>query len=151
MKSLLKPALILLFAILGFTACEGPQGPPGMDGYAYLDARYYNVTQWALAANGRYFFAEVNAPAITASVFDYGAIVGYLVYNYNTHREVHIPLPYDIYYNEFDQYGNIIFQWTETVSFDVMPGRITFYYEPNDFDTNATIPPACMFKVVAMW
>ena len=150
MKSLLKPALILLFAILGFTACEGPQGPPGVpgppgqNGYAYMEAKYYDIRQWALAANGRYFFAEVDAPFITTDVFYNGAIVGYIVYNYDTHREVHVPLPYDIYYNEPG------LQWTETVSYDLVPGKITFYYEPDDFYTGDT-PPACMFKVVAMW
>jgi hypothetical protein len=157
MKSLLKTALILLFAIFCFTACEGPQGPPGVPGHpgqngqdgldgwgAYFDVQYYDIRQWTLAANGRYFYAEVSAPAITTDVFYNGAIVGYIVYNYNTSREVHIPLPYDIYYNEPG------LQWTETVSFDLVPGKITFYYEPDDFYTG-DIPPACMFKVVAMW
>ena len=155
MKSLLKPALILLFAIFCFTACEGPQGPPGVpgppgqNGYAYSDVRYYEINsrQWFLA-NG-YYFAEVAAPAITMNVLDKGAIVGYLVYNYNTGNEVQIPLPYDIYFYESNQGG--ILQWTETVSFEISLGKITFYYEPDDFNTTATTPPSCMFKVVAMW
>jgi len=155
MKSLLKPVLIFLFVIFGLTACEGPQGPqgppgkPGADGWAYFDVKYYDIVNWALAANGKYFFAEVNAPAITKDVFYNGAIVGYIVYNYDTHREIHVPLPYDIYYNDIDIYGNLI-QWTETISFDVMPGKITFYYEPDDFFTDDA-PPPCMFKIVAMW
>jgi len=144
MKSLLKTALIFLFVIFGFTACEGPQGPPGRDGFAYFDVQYYNIKQWALAANGRYFFAEVNAPAITTNVFYNGVVVGYIVYEYGTHREYHIPLPFDIYYNTADD------SWTETVSFEVMPGKVTFYYEPSDFYTLDS-PPPCMFKVVAMW
>ena len=155
MKSLLKTALIFLFVIFGFTACEGPQGlpgppgPQGADGFAYIDVQYYDIRQWALSANGKYFFSEVNAPAITSNVLYNGAIVGYIVYDYDTHREYHIPLPYDIYYNTVDNYGNTI-SWTETVSFDVMQGKITFYYEPSDFYTLDS-PPPCMFKVVAMW
>jgi hypothetical protein len=140
--------------IFGFTACivdgpQGPPGPPGANGFAYFYVKYYNISQWALAANGKYFFSEVSEPAITTDIFYNGAIVGYIVYDYDTHREVHVPLPYDIYYNTTDQYGNII-SWTETVSFDVMPGKITFYYEPSDFFTG-DIPPSCMFKIVAMW
>ena len=158
MKSLLKTALICLFIVFGFTACEGPQGPQGppgvpgpsgSDGWAYFDVKYYTITRWALAANGTYFFSEVSAPAITTNVFYNGVVVGYIVYGYDTPKEVHIPLPYDIYYNETDNYGNL-FQWTETVSFDVMPGKVTFYYEPDDFYTDDT-PPACMFKIVSLW
>ena len=149
MKSLLKPALILLFIVLGVTACEGPQGPPGRDGFANFDVQYYNIKQWALAANGKYFFAEVNDPAITTNVLYNGVVVGYIVYDYDTHREYHVPLPFDIYYNSVNEFGNPI-SWTETVSFDVMPGKVTFYYEPSDFFTGDA-PPPCMFKIVAMW
>jgi hypothetical protein len=161
MKSLLKTALIFLFVVVGFTACEtpqgrsgipgppGPPGPPGENGFAYFNVEYYDIGQWALAANGRYFFAEVNAPAITMNVFYDGVVVGYIVYEYDTHREYHVPLPFDIYKSEYDQYGQYV-TWTETVSFDVMPGKITFYYEPSDFYTGK-IPPPCMFKTVAMW
>jgi hypothetical protein len=161
MKSLLKLALIFSVIIFGFTACietpgrqgaqgpPGPPGPPGEDGWAYYDVKYYEIKQWALAANGRYFFSEVNAPAITTNVLYNGVIFGYLVYNYDTNKERHIPLPYDIYYNTTDQYGNIT-SWTETVSFEITPGKITFYYEPSDFYTG-DIPQACMFKIVAMW
>jgi len=143
MKSLLKTALIFLFIACNFTACITRQ-----EGWAYFDTRYYDIRQWALAANGRYFFAEVDAPAITSNVFSNGVVVGYLVENL-AHREVHIPLPYEMFHNETDNYGNTT-SWTETVSFDIVPGRITFYYEPSDFFTG-DIPPACMFKIVAMW
>jgi len=148
MKSLLKPVLIFLFVVLGFTACrgpQGPQGPPGANGWAYFDVKYYSITRWALASNGTYFFSEVDNPAITFNVLDKGVVVGYIVYDYNTPNEVHVPLPFDIYFND-----NGV-QWTETVSFEVTKGRITFYYEPDDFNTVATKPPACMFKIVAMW
>ena len=160
MKSLLKTLPIFLFVIFGLTACigpqgpqgipgpSGPQGPPGSGDWAYIDVKYYNIRQWTLASNGKYFFSVVNNDAITNNVFYNGVIVGYLVQNYETSREVHIPLPYDIYYNQVDN-GNTT-SWTETVSFDVVPGRITFYYEPSDFFTG-DIPPACMFKIVAMW
>jgi hypothetical protein len=160
MKFLLKPALIFLFAILGFTGCvmegprgpqgpSGPAGPPGADGWAYYDVQYYNISRWSLAANGKYFYSEVSAPAITTNVFDKGVIVGYLVYDWNKPTEVHIPLPFDIYHNEYNDFG-ILESWTETVSFDVMPGRVTFYFEPSDFYTG-DIPPTYMFKVVSMW
>jgi hypothetical protein len=140
-----------LFIVIGFTACEGPQGrpgPPGKDGFAYFDVQYYNIRQWALAANGSHFFAEVDAPAITMNVFYDGAIVGYIVYDYDKPSEMHVPLPYDIYYNEVMD-GQLV-SWTETVSFDIVPKKITFYYEPSDFFTGK-IPPPCMFKVVTMW
>ena len=149
MKSLLKPLLILLFAVCSVTACiapQGPQGPagppgtPGADGYVYFDVQYYNITRWNLAANGEYFFAEVSNAAITNKVFLYGAVVGYLVIDYDKSSELHIPLPHEMFFNGY----------SETVSFDIMPGSIAFYYKPSNFDTNYTPPPLC-FKIVAMW
>jgi len=153
MKLLLKCTLIFLFVAIGFTSCvvdgpQGPQGPPGKDGWSYIDVKYYTVSRWALAANGRYFFHEMANPAITNYVFDKGVVTGYLVYNFNQNNEYHVPLPFDIYYNEYQ--NGILTQWTETVSFDIMPGLITFYYEPSDFFTGVT-PPSCTFKVVATW
>ena len=156
MKSLLKLGLIFLFVVCGFTACiapqgpQGPPGPPGADGYVNRYTHYYNITRWNLAANGQYFFAEVSEPAITYEVFIHGVIVGYLVQNYDYSNETHIPLPYEMFYNNYDNYGNIIQQWTETVSYEVVPGRITFYFEPSDFYTGYT-PPAMWFKIAAMW
>jgi len=149
MKSLLKSTLVFLFIVLGFTACEGPQGPPGEDGWAYIDVKYYTISRWALAAEGTYFFAEVSSPAITNNVFLNGVVMGYLVQNYDEPSEVHIPLPYEMFYNEYNENGYLE-QWTETVSFDIMPGSIAFYYEPSDFFTGIT-PPSLMFKIVAMW
>ena len=149
MKSLLKSTLVFLFIVLGFTACEGPQGPPGEDGWSYIDVKYYTISRWALAADGTYFFAEVSNSAITDYVFDKGVVVGYLVQDYNKANELHIPLPYEMFYNEYDVYGNLV-QWSETVSFDIMPGSIGFYYKPSDFYTGLT-PPSLTFKIVAMW
>jgi hypothetical protein len=148
MKYLLKPALIFLFAVLGFTGCI-IESTPTSDGWAHYDVKYYTITQWMLHPSNRLFVADVSAPAITTDVLYNGVIVGYIIYGYNTRDEVHIPLPYDIYHNEIDKYG-VLASWTETVSFDVMPGRITFYYEPSDFITSKP-PPPCTFKVVAMW
>jgi len=154
MKSLLKCALIFLFVAIGFTSCvvegrQGPQGPPGKDGWSYIDVKYYTVSRWALAANGRYFFHEMNNPAITNYVFDKGVVTAYLVRNFNQNNEYHIPLPYEMFCDGYDNSG-IYMQWTETVSFDIMPGLITFYYEPSDFYTGVA-PPSCTFKVVATW
>jgi hypothetical protein len=156
MKSLFKLTLAFLVIAFSFTGCiidgatgpqgpPGPPGPPGESGWAYIDVKYFNITRWTLAGNGRYFYAEVNNPAITNNVLYNGVVYGSLVMNYELSNEIHIPLPYDKYCSDND--GN---QWTETVSFDIMTGRITFYYEISDFYTGNN-PPACMFKIVAMW
>jgi hypothetical protein len=144
MKKNLKAAVFVLFLSMSLMSCVGPEGPAGPEGWANIRIYYYTVSRWSLSANRTYFFAEMNCPDLTANVLYNGTVSAYLVIDYGAVNETHVPLPYDIYYNDSDA------QWTETVSFDMRQNEITFYYEPSDFYTQYA-PPSCMFKVVVMW
>lgn len=75
--------LLISFGILILSGCgtEGPMGPQGPSGQDGLDAEVYSsdwVTpnQWAGVTKDWYF--DVDAPAITDDILDYGVILGYI-------------------------------------------------------------------------
>jgi hypothetical protein len=138
---------VLLSLLLGFVACEGPTGPPGRDGadgWANIAVAYYTITSWQISAGENYFYADVDFPELTEFVYNEGVVNGYYMQNFNASDEVQIPLPFDIYFNEDGV------SWTETISFDIVPGNIRFYYEPSDFFIGFN-PPVCTFKIALTW
>ncbi len=144
MKKILTFLLACSALFLSCTGPEGPMGPPGENGSANFSIAYFTVDQWILSDDQAYFYADVSYSDLTTFVYNEGVIVGYLMQNFNTDMEYQVPLPFDIYYNNEEA------SWTETISFDFVPGSIRFYYEPSDFFTGFT-PPACTFKIALVW
>jgi len=60
--------------------------------------------------------------------------------------EVQTPLPFTVPLGEEGNGGKDIL-WTETVSFDFSPGRVTFYVNYSDFVTRVR-PGTITFRVV---
>lgn len=141
MKNIL--ILILIFTI-SISSCTGPEGPPGQDGSANFSIAYFTISNWILSDDNTYFYADVDYPELTPFVYNEGLTVGYLMQNFDSELEYQVPLPFDIYNNTEEA------SWTETISFDFIPGSIRFYYEPSDFFTGFT-PPVSTFKIALVW
>ena len=148
-----KSLTYILLLFLAFMSCEGPTGPAGppgrdgqdgLDGYVNFSIAYYTISTWTVSEDETYFYADVDYPELTEFVYNEGAVVGYYMLDYNLSSEVQIPLPYDIYNNTQTD------SWTETISYDFVPGNIRFYYEPSDFFVGFN-PPVCTFKIALLW
>ena len=144
---------IFLMAIL-FVACEGPQGPPGLDAehtYCVIeDEIEVKSSDWKLSSN------EAGAPIFT---YDYrikdkdydlymdayykGLVTSYMYLDFgDKNLEAQTPLPNPV--NQHDNEGNT---WTETYSYDyTVDGFIIFKVSISDFYLDQK-PPTTYFRV----
>ena len=107
MKKYIKAFLFTSF-IVALIPCEGPMGPAGrdgQDGWANIFVGYYTISSasWLLSEGETYFYADIDCPELTEFVYNEGVVMGYYLLDYNTDYEVQIPLPFDIYFNDFDK------------------------------------------------
>ena len=144
---------------------EGPAGPPGRDGRegregrngrdgldgrdglngAQISCEYFDIApnEWksdgSFGMSGYYVYAERDFSAITTSVINQGAIMGYLLWGKYDHQ-----LPY---LDPFLDNGNDV---TRIIRYDLQEGKIGFIVQDTDFKT--LLPPfstdTVTFKVV---
>ena len=107
--------------------------------------------QYSNLGNNNYFYAFVEVPEITKTIFDKGEVKAYLVQdrhdNYYARKNL---LPYVMHKETTDLNGDWIF-YTETVDFTYGIGWVEFNFRASDFayELNTAINPEGMeFDVV---
>jgi hypothetical protein len=141
----------LLFALLPavcFLSCDGTAEPPeGQTQWKYI---YYTVERqdWELVgvsgAPNSFYEYSFRAPEITDFIYKEGVVMGYVVDNPGAANEVLRPLP------DTWPVGDGPHAWTESVTFNYMPGHVTFYVAYSDFATNVR-PAGMTFKLMMIW
>ena len=146
---------VLLLSLMAFTfiACEGPMGPMGPqgepgDGIIWKIIPYEVLEKdWKLYGRagelGSYFWFDFPAPELTNFVCEQGNVFGYRKLD----NGMQTPLGQVFVNWELDNYGNE-FLFTEVYSFSFRPGYITFYVDYSDFETGASHPGTCNFRIV---
>ena len=74
---------------------------------------------------------EIQNKDITDDLYIDGYVLGYLVQSPGADNEVITPLPYTIHKGEAN--GDNAMLWTETYTYDYMPGSVAFYVQYSDF------------------
>lgn len=155
-------ALTLLGTILAFGSCTGAPGRDGVDGRDGLDGfgviktidlkvpqsswNYSNLT------DNNYFYAEVELPEVTESVFDSGLIAVYRTYDYDSQNASQVALPY-VRPIEYEYNGNW-YSYEEHVDYELFIGKMLIYYTASDFDyeVNTSFAPEAMrFRIVTIY
>lgn len=121
-------ALASVFFLAACTGNRGPQGPPGLDGAANVEAFEYEVTPSAWAAAGNIgdpnfgFVALGEFPEITADIINNGTVIGYKI-----EGEADAPMPVLYYENGFQ------------INFDYLAyiGEVEFWKRASDNMTEA--------------
>ncbi len=145
----------LFIAMLAFTACEGPEGPPGKDGLvSYWKNIDFTITRdmWQLVGDvdeiGSYYSRVFDIPELTEAIYFDGGVLAYYRYTNNRGIEVQTPLPftwYNIYLKEgVEQPYSVQFSYdvTPTVTGSGgFPGTIEFKVTFSDFVTDRTTLP----------
>ncbi|MDR2810431.1 MAG: hypothetical protein LBB84_07745 [Tannerellaceae bacterium] len=143
----MKKILFILLAVAGFLSCEGPK-ETGVE--TQWKAIYYTVKEddWQLqgvkGGTNSYYQFVFDEPALTDFIYTEGIVIGYQVIDPGTADEVLRPLPDTWPVGEKSSY------WTESISFDYMPGSVAFYVGYSDFATNI-LPSTMTFKLMMIW
>ncbi len=142
---------LLAIVILGFTACEGPEGPPGPVNIKTITYTVRDV-DWKLVGGpdqiGSYYQYIFDEPFLTSYVYDYGTFIGYMFDNIDG-SEVQTGLPYTIYDIEETSGGERPF--SVQYMCDATPGTIAFKVVFSDFYTEQYAPPTCNFRLMYIW
>ncbi len=152
----MKKLLTLFILCVTLLSCEGPMGPQGPQGIpgTGINWKYYTCTvksqDWELVRtedglNTYYMYIFDNLKELTEDVYIDGYVLGYLVQSPGSNDEVISPLPYTTHRGEIDSEGNE-FLWTETYTYDYMPGSVAFYVQYSDFAEQR--PGEMVFRIV---
>ena len=138
----MKKLLLLIIISLALFSCEGPMGPQGPQGVPGegMYWKYYTYTvksqDWELVTSpdglNTYYMYVFDNNDITDDLYINGYVLGYLVQSPGTQDEVITPLPYVIHRGGTDNSGKEML-WTETYTYDYMPGSVAFYVQYSDF------------------
>ena len=128
---------VILIAFL--TSCTTEKFYPTEEIYLYPDSftKDYTVytdkkktNHWEVGkddASGDYFYCEIKEDALTADVYELGAMQAFLLMNNGNLT----PLPFNDYW--YDGYYNN-YHWTEQVTVEFRPGYITFILKYSDHE-----------------
>lgn len=117
----------------------------------YVGASDWQYTNFQGSAyENNYFYAVVDVPEITRSVFDRGEVQAYVVYNPGTQDAFKHILPYVRHYEEQVEGGWNYY--TETVDCLYGPGWVEFNYSASDFayEDDANINPNGMYFTIVI-
>jgi len=144
MKKNLLGLLVMLFAFVSCEGDQGPMGPPGPGTYWKIVWVTVEANEWQLVddGDGPYFMCEKNVSELSNDIYEEGNTFCYLVIRPNQSNEVQTLLPYKIDLLEKPDYA-----WTETISWDFMPGSVAFYVQYNDFAVDIR-PARQVFRLV---
>ncbi|MDR2118032.1 MAG: hypothetical protein LBP25_00645 [Tannerellaceae bacterium] len=150
----MKKMLFALPALIALLSCEGPMGPMGPPGETGVETQwksiYYTVKEndWRLkggqGAPNSYYQFEFEEPELSEFIYKEGVVMGYTVENSGTLEEVLRPLP------DTWPIADGPDVWSESVTFDYMPGSVAFYVGYSDFATNI-LPRTMKFKLMMIW
>lgn len=162
----MKKYFVFLCVIAAFISCTGPQGPKGDKGDKGDPGVVTQIVNVTVPANAwtytnytdnsgqpyanNYFYSTIQMPEITESVFDYGSVAAYVVYNRTTTDASQHLLPYTRHYEEQRSDGTWNY-YTETIDCTYGIGWIEFNYRASDFayEDDTSINPLEMdFRVV---
>lgn len=144
-----KILFVLMIVVIGMTACEGPEGPPGESMLNQVEYLTVNSNEWVEEWDGDtpYYVCVKRLSALNDYIYEYGNVFAYLFIRYNQSDESQTLLPRYLEFLEFNPGGN--HSWTESITYDFRPGQIVFYYQYSDF---AEIqPPTEHFRIVMNW
>ncbi len=151
----MKKLLLLVIISLTLFSCEGPMGPQGPQGVPGEGVfwKYYIYTvrsqDWKFVDPGNglntYYWYEFQNKDITDDLYLNGEVRGYLVQSPGAENEVITPLPYPIHRGDTNENGETML-WTETYTYDYMPGSIAFYVQYSDFAQQR--PGDMVFRVI---
>ncbi len=153
----MKKLLLFMFAALTLMSCEGPQGPPGRDGfvnYKIIDLQI-NQNEWEYSngANNNFFSATFSMPEITSHIYNNGLVQVYREYNTGTSQARQILLP-QTRHNEVQLASGDWAFFTETVDYEYGVGTLSIFYTVSDFDyeiNTSFVPETMHFRAVIMW
>ena len=151
----MKKFFILLLPILAFMSCNNSYVYNGSTVKSYdvpIDAGDWLYTQEGTSDqfNNNYFYAVVEMPEITSSVFENGEVQAYIVYDKRSNNPFKHILPYVRHYEELLDDGTWHY-YTETVDCIFGIGWVEFNYRASDFayEDDVTINPKDMdFTIV---
>lgn len=142
---------LLMVCLTGCTTIVSDLEMEAIDVYVSADDwQYTDYTQDNTPFANNYFYATVNVPEITNSVFSKGEVKAYVVYDRNTSNASKHILPYVRHYEEKLNDGTWHY-YTETVDCMYGPGWVEFNYRASDFayEDNVNINPVGMhFTIV---
>lgn len=143
--------LIGFILFLGlFISCEGPMGPPGIDGEApYSFSQVYTVHFKDLEVDsdptGSYYYYEFKEPKLTSYIFDNGVMQAFL-YHEKYNEDTMSPLPYSDFIVDSNGY-----KWEENISVDFQPGYIMFIFKVDDHILEGLAFKSYDFRVRFLW
>jgi len=99
----------------------------------YFYSEYFSVkkNQWKVGQDdsGIYYYYQIRVPDLTTTVYNYGMMNAYMVYDPEGNGvEVLTPLPFNDYWVD-SQTG---FMWEEQVTCEFSPGYVTFILKYSD-------------------
>lgn len=153
-------AFCITLSVFLLSSCRGLDGRDGMDGRDGRDAEIHsvlvNVDYWRYSGNdtNNYFYADVDMPEITRTIFDRGVIKAYRVYDFESEFAVQTELPFTFHNEEWRNDINDWYFYTETIRYDYYVGGITFYYTTDKFDYELDeewVPLPMQFRCVVMY
>lgn len=98
----------------------------------HLHSKIARLATCDIARRIKYVYMyEFQNKDITDDLYIDGYVLGYLVQSPGADNEVITPLPYTIHKGEAD--GDNALLWTETYTYDYMPGSVAFYVQYSDF------------------
>lgn len=149
----MKKVLFILAVAIGLVSCKGEDGRDGRNG---LDGKtsFYTVTEtiheseWILVGNPNgidsYYYADIHIPQLTYDVYDYGAVIAYLVAD----TDVKNVMPFVLHKGVVES-GSTKY-WTQTYDYEIEPEWMRFYVTFSDFQTSKK-PDTETFQIVLLW
>lgn len=113
-------------------------------------------TDWQWNAQERRYEAIYDLPELNESIYESGAVLGYIFLGKQGEDEVQKILPYSHTYYGTDDQGNITETFTETISYDVMyaaggKSSVAFYIQASDVYKDPEAPITYNFRIVLIW
>ena len=138
-----------ILAVSFLASCRGPQGPAGHDGNANVASStvtiYPNNWEWV---NDCQWMVEIDYPAITDNVFNYGAVLVYMDVEGSWSQ---VPLTY--YYQdllEYDDGTEEVINCEASIEVSTLnDGGVRLFWTESDF-YNGYRPDTHDFKIVAI-
>lgn len=161
MKTFLK--ILALMPVLSLlAACQGPPGRDGRDGRDGKDAVIQsilitvnqNMWDYSRVDDNNFYYATVDMPEITQSVFEKGCIKMYRTFDFGKKDASQIEMPYVRLAEEFlDGGGKALY--TEMVDYQFGVGEMSIFYTASDFlyeeNPDAYIPDNMQFRCVIIF
>ena len=141
----LKLICMALIAVVAMVSCGkegpmGPQGPAGQDGNANVVSSTLTIRSGQWYWENDYWRVDIDYPAITADIDNYGAVLVYKSYG-STWRQ--LPLTYYYYDSEYDAYYGECFEVSSYV------GGVSIFCKESD-GSHLDAPATSDYKIVVI-